>query len=261
MALVVAIVATQRDAIAQAVANPGPNAVMTVEPTNAAPPQPVERRIAADAGVPSPPAASAGGTESRPLGAPSARKTGQPAAPGAGPSSSGGVMDHWIVRTAIALAFVLILIFAFRSVAQRLAGRVGGLAMQMGAGGRAPSGVLEVLGRYPVARGQTLVLLRVDRRVLLLGQTSSGFSTLAEFADAEEVASLLIKTRDEDGDSLAERFHGLLRTMERDPSIMGESATVEVRPGFAGGRDDSEARRGAPVTVRERLASLRGGRA
>lgn len=112
-----------------------------------------------------------------------------------------------------------------------------------------------MLGRYPVARGQTLALLRVDRRVLLLCQSSGGFSTLAEFTDPEEVASLLVKTRGEEGDSIAERFDGLLRGMERDASIMGDAAPVEVKPGSGSGFGFD-----AVGAVRERLAAMRGGR-
>ncbi len=198
--------------------------------------------------------AASGGTEGKPLGAAATKKAGAPVAVGGGgPASGGGWMDHWVVRTALGLAVVLGLIVAMKTAAQRLAQRVGGLAGQMGAGGRAPSGVLEVLGRYPVARGQTLALLRVDRRVLLLCQSSSGFSTLAEFADPEEVASLLVKTRGEEGDSIAERFDGLLRGMERDPSIAGDAAPIEVKPrhGSVFGLD-------AVGAVKDRLAAMRG---
>ena len=99
----------------------------------------------------------------------------------------------------------------------------GGLASQIGAGGRAPSGVLEVLGRFPVARGQTLVLLKMDRRILLLGMGTAGFSTLAEITDPDEVASLLVKTRDDEGETLAAKFNAMLRGMERDPASAPDS--------------------------------------
>jgi hypothetical protein len=53
-------------------------------------------------------------------------------------------------RTLGALGLVVVLIIALALVARRLARR-GGLMAQLGAGGRAPSGVLEVLGRFPAA--------------------------------------------------------------------------------------------------------------
>lgn len=99
---------------------------------------------------------------------------------------------------------------------RKMARTRGGLISQLGAGGRAPAGVLEVLGRYPVSRGSTLVLLKLDRRVLLtcqtVGRKHSGpaMATLCEIDDPEEVASLLMKTREDEGDSLAKKFQGML---------------------------------------------------
>src|SRR5690606_17527054 len=81
-----------------------------------------------------------------------------------------------------ALSVVIGLIFAVRFLVKRLAS-TGGLRGQFGAAGRAPSGVLEVLGRYPISRGHSLVLLRVDQRVLLLSQSGAGFRALADFDD------------------------------------------------------------------------------
>lgn len=154
--------------------------------------------------------------ESRSLGASApAPLSGQSAA---APDSS---FPRWI-QTAGALAGVLALIFALKFTVQRASARVGGLGGSIGAAGRAPSGVLEVLGRYPVARGHTLVLLRMDRRILLLGQSSAGFTSLTEVTDPDEVASLVLKTRDEEGESNAAKFNDLLREMERDPSIIAE---------------------------------------
>lgn len=201
-------------------------------------------------------------TESLPLGAPRTRVRGEGAGAGGAPAS-GGFVNHWLVRTVAALSMVIGLILLMRAVIRRVALGSGSVIGQLGAGGRAPSGVLSVLGRYPVARGQTLVLLRMDRRVLLLNQTSNGFTTLAEVTDPEEVASLLIKTRDDEGDSMAHRFGALLRRMERDPSIMDEGSVVEVEP-----RRFAESPAGAepwppardPVgSIRRRLATLREG--
>ena len=123
----------------------------------------------------------------------------------------------WMSDTAFALLAVLavlgVLVVGLRSVAAK---RGGGL------NGRAPSpaGVLEILGRYPVGRGVSLILLRLDRRVLLISQSSGGrfsggtMTTLAELAEPEDVASILTKVRDADGDSLAERFRTMLSTFD-----------------------------------------------
>ena len=132
--------------------------------------------------------------------------------------SNGGILQSPAVRTGGALTLVLSLIFALRGAVQAAARRAGGgLTSALGPGGRAPSGVLSVLGRYPVGKGATLVLLQLDRRVLLLSQTSSGFSTLCELTDADEVASIVRKTADDEGASLSKRFSSMLRRFESDP--------------------------------------------
>ena len=133
------------------------------------------------------------------------------------PASPGGAGS--IVNTVLSLGLVLGLIFGCAAAFRRLsgAGGAGGLAAALGRSGRAPSGLVEILARYPTGRGHTLVLLRLDRRVLLLSQSVSGrlgrhasFSTLSEITDAEEVASILAKAQDEEGESMASRFQSLL---------------------------------------------------
>ncbi|MEM1167382.1 MAG: flagellar biosynthetic protein FliO [Planctomycetota bacterium] len=161
-------------------------------------------------------------TESRPLGpagaSPSDRMGIELSQSADESSSSAEDWGGW-ARTVGALAIVLGLIFGMKLVLQRSAGAIGGLRNSLGAGGRAPSGVVFVLGRYPIARGHSLVLMKVDRRVLVLDQSSSGFRTLTEIVDAEEVASILVKTRDEEGESMASKFGEMLRSVERDPSF------------------------------------------
>lgn len=122
-----------------------------------------------------------------------------------------------MVRTVLSLAGVVAIIVGLAFAFKRLSRGSGGLMNQLGAGGRAPSGVLSILGRYPVARGTTLVLLKVDRRVILLCQSAGKgltagctMQTLSEFTDPEDVASILLKTRDEEEASLAHRFEAML---------------------------------------------------
>lgn len=159
--------------------------------------------------------------ESKPLG--TSKQPVKATGSGIAPAQSSGWSDHWSVRTIVALGAVIALMFAFRWIGVKL-GRSGaaGLAGQFGAGGRAPSGVLSVLGRYPISRGHTLVLLKLDRRVLLLGQSAAGFTALSEITDPEDVASILVKTRDDEGASAAAGFSKLLRGLENDPSIIEE---------------------------------------
>jgi flagellar biogenesis protein FliO len=158
-----------------------------------------------------------------PLGLPATseeRPIGEPHATGLG-----------IGRTIGALGVVAGLALAAWFGVRTLARSQGGLGATLGAGGRAPSGVLEVLGRYPVGRGQTLVLLRVDRRVLLLSQTATGrlgtqsaFATLSEITDSEDVASILVKTRDRESEAVATRFRSLMGRFDQQHEAPYEGA-------------------------------------
>ncbi|CAN5863303.1 hypothetical protein BH11PLA1_BH11PLA1_09840 [soil metagenome] len=109
------------------------------------------------------------------------------------------------------------------------------LASALGAGGKAPAGIIDVLGRFPVAKGQLLVLVKVDRRVLLLGHSAptrgsghagGGFTTLCEMTDPEEVASLL--QRAEASTAVTAPFASLLRRQADEPD--DSDGVTEVKP-------------------------------
>jgi flagellar biogenesis protein FliO len=190
----------------------------------------------------------------------------------------------WVDLVAMAgpLALVIGLILLAAGILKRVARSTSGsLASALGPGGQAPSGVLDVLGRFPIARGQTLVLFRLDRRVLLVAHTlptrssPGGFTTLAELSDPDEVASLLIKARDGRGESVASQFAEVAARMERGE--LGEREADEQRrvQVSAGGdstrlwRDDPTAippfaarthavPPEAAMSIKSRLAALRG---
>lgn len=160
---------------------------------------------------------TAGPASKRPLGGPATTEKLKPlgqASSGGGESASAG-----LVRTTLSLGAVLLVIIVLAKVAKRLVGPKLGIASSLGPA-RAPSGILEILGRYPIGSGVTLLLLKVDRRVLVLSQSGSGklalrgsgasLSTLCEIVDAEDVASILTKARDAEGESIAAKFRELL---------------------------------------------------
>lgn len=157
------------------------------------------------------------------------------------PSNSGGFL-----RTSLALCGVIALIVASGAITRAVARSRGGLAGAFGPGGRAPSGVISVLGRYPIARGQKLVLLHLDRRVLLVSQSGGGrlgagggMATLCEITDPEEVASILIKSRDSDSESIAERFRTMLGAVDRHfRPHADQPPDLEMRRVFAGESGD-----------------------
>jgi flagellar biogenesis protein FliO len=165
--------------------------------------------------------------EARPLIAPPGSSRAAAAA-GATPRAE---TRGWLLQTGLSLGAVVGLAVGAGWVVRKLAKRQGGLGSSLGAGGRAPAGILEILGRYPVGRGSTLILLKLDRRILLLSQTSGGrfggggFSTLAELTDPEEVASILVKSRDQDGDSMAERFRSMLGRFDQSHDDAETAAT------------------------------------
>ncbi len=181
--------------------------------------------------------------ESLPLGAAPAPRS-APATSGA-TEAPGLARTGSISQTLIALGGVIALAAVAVMIYKSVARRQGGVASSLGAAGRAPSGVLEVLGRYPIGGGVSLVLLRLDRRILLLSQTQrlfgrgaapGGFRTLCEVTDPEEVASLLLKTQDESGESITRKFNGLLQRFEKNmddaepaPKDRGEELVESMR--------------------------------
>lgn len=135
--------------------------------------------------------------------------------PGDSPTSVSSVASM-----ALPLAMVLGLIVLGAAVLRRVVGQRTALATAMGARAPAPAGLVEVLGRYPVSRGAALVLLKLDQRVLLLShaaptrQHPGGFSTLAEVSEPEEVASILMKVEQAQGESIRQKFAHALEQAE-----------------------------------------------
>jgi hypothetical protein len=221
-------------------------------------------------------------SEQKGLGAPSSHagiKKGGNTPGQATPAAS----QPWIGRTALSLTGVLGLALVAAGAIRLLAKTQGGLRGALGAGGRSPAGLLEILGRYPVGRGSTLVLLKLDRRVLLLSQNAggrlgagAGFATLCQITDPEEVASILVKSRDAEGDSMSERFRSMLGRADRTMAAAEtEGPGRRVSPGESGDRAElwDGGRNQIPVvdvtrqpgppdpsaagTLRRRLASMR----
>ncbi len=116
-------------------------------------------------------------------------------------------------QPAVAVAAVSGLIVALGFAVRLVMRNKGGLLASLGAGGRAPSGLIEILARYPVGRQSTLIVLKIDRRVLLINQSGaqrSAMTVLTEFTDPAEVASILLRTRDEAETRSAARFQSVL---------------------------------------------------
>lgn len=152
------------------------------------------------------------------------------------------VLGKEFLRTIAALAGVLLLIFALAQLYKRIARTRGGLSGQMGAGGRSPAGLVEVLARYPISNGMTIVVLRFDRKVLLLSHAGSRrgkrgggvgeMHTLCEINAPEEVASILGKVRDAEGDSISASFERTLQEAGNATDQEIQQAMYQPSPGM-----------------------------
>ncbi|MEN0021292.1 MAG: flagellar biosynthetic protein FliO [Planctomycetota bacterium] len=166
-------------------------------------------------------------------------------------------------RWGLSLGGVVVFAIGLGAVAKRLGRRWG----MLGAGVGAPSGVLEVLARYPLSRHQTLMLLKLDQRVLLVAQTlngsNAGLTTLTEVDRPEEVASLLLKTRNAEAASLDASFRDAIdrhieppRQQAQQPASVyatDEGDRVELNSRFGSTAGSNGSARSGP----ELLAALR----
>lgn len=128
-----------------------------------------------------------------------------------------------------ALTLVIGLILLLRSLVRRMGGPLVD-------GGR-PSGVLLVLARYPVARGQTLVLLKLGRRLLLCHQSKGEMSTLSEIDGEDEVAAMLARIEAGSRGKEAERFEKMLAEFNheyRRRSIPSRNEAPDLHRAMAG---------------------------
>lgn len=196
-----------------------------------------------------------------PASASSAAKQVSPAGATTAASSEG------LMSMALPLAVVVAVIFIVAAIFQRVL-RAGG---HLTSGVRAPSGIMEMLGRYPVGRGQNLLLIKLDQRVLLIGQTlpargsAGSLSTLSELTDGEDVASILLKVSESESAGPAAKFNKLLREHEgTETPARGARALAKRLFGGSGAvvwdetllKQDAAAPRPAS-DVQERLARLK----
>jgi flagellar biogenesis protein FliO len=91
-------------------------------------------------------------------------------------------------RVVIALIAVIVLIFVLRGL---------GRFFFPSATSRGQSRVVEVLSRSPLAPKQQVMLLRVGRRVIVVGDSGTQMNTLCEISDPDEVAGLVGQLREE----------------------------------------------------------------
>ena len=150
--------------------------------------------------------------ESRPLGG-GVRAVAAPAKASTTPASLGGTVLKTVVSLGGVLAVIGVLGLGVRHLAKK-----GVLPASLGTGARAPSGLLDVLARYPAGAGQTLLVLKFDRRVLLVCQSpgrglrkgGGTMTPICELSEPQDVASVLLKVRGEEQAAMARTFQAML---------------------------------------------------
>lgn len=122
--------------------------------------------------------------------------------------TAGGSSDPLdMKRMGIALVIVLGAMYVTHLVWKRLG--------MPGAGNR-NAGALQVVSRLSLSPKQQVVLLRVGRRVVLVGNSGGQMNSLCEIADPDEVAGLLGQAATERTDSIsAESFNAVLGGEEK----------------------------------------------
>lgn len=111
------------------------------------------------------------------------------------------------LRDFLPLAVVLALILALAWIIKRYRP-----AQAMLGGG----GVLEVVARLPVSSKQTLLLVRMGRQLVLLGQSQDRLTMLTELHEPEQVSSIIGETASRTDRSLSHEF---ARTFESESAL------------------------------------------
>jgi len=145
-------------------------------------------------------------------------------------------------RVVLSLGAVIGLIFILKYFGRRF------LALPAtGSGG----GVVQVLHRTTLSPRQQLVLIRVGRRVVLVGNTGAGMSALCEVSEPDEVAELIGQVQRGKSDSATAAFGSAFRRERQEfeaidaspalPPTMASAAIRAAEPRDAADDDDGEA--------------------
>ncbi len=113
----------------------------------------------------------------------------------------------WGLQTVMALGVVIGLIYLVRAVLRRMHGLSGPSSSN--------TALVEVLARCPVAARTHVLLLRINDRVIVAGQTQAGLNTLAELDDPDEVAGLVARVDASRPTSITSGFNKLLSQFDR----------------------------------------------
>jgi flagellar biogenesis protein FliO len=127
-------------------------------------------------------------------------------------NSSGGSSDFMlgVPRLIGAMALVLGLIFLLRWLGPRLFSA---------APAASATRAVQVLSRSLVAPRQSVVLMRVGRRLLVVADNGSQLASLAQITDPDEVAALVGQLQSEKLDSAGKTFGALFSRLKKDDEL------------------------------------------
>ena len=257
-----AIVATPASAQNRPLMRSTPNAAMSVEPAAApaadaeptsASAEPRKTDVRPSQGLAS--GALSGSMSVSTSGSMSGSTPGSSQAKGSlGNAATSRGLSSELVTTGVALGATLLVIVLARSAVKRFGGG--------GAAGKRPSGVVEVLARYPLARGQSIVLIKVARRVIVAHQSSDGMKPLSEFSSEEDVADLLARCEAGARGTSQFSFDALLR--QSGKAFDGFGSSAKDRAGKADERIDPRdtlpaVMRGAEIETVDLTRTRKGG--
>lgn len=117
------------------------------------------------------------------------------------------------------------------------------------AGGRRSSRAVEVLGRSPLSPKQQVMLLRVGRRLIVVGESGSQLSCLCDITDPDEVAALVGQLQEDKAALVSGAFGAVFR---RSRGYF----TPEEPPAGAPALEDAEEQE-TVASAREELNGLR----
>jgi len=158
------------------------------------------------------------------------------------PPRSGGGSTAWDwIKTALALALVVALIFLVRYALRRV-----GAAARTGGGGD----VIEVLARTSVSPKQQLLLVRLADRLVLVGSGPAGMASLSEIREPQEVRDVLKALETSRGGALAQLFRRRSRPADGGSRDALDPARAQQVPGQTA-RDVTEKTRSQPAPQEE----------
>jgi flagellar biogenesis protein FliO len=145
---------------------------------------------------------------------------------GHAPAGAGKSTSSWMFTTLAALGVVIGLILLLRAGFAKVTGRTTAAVNNP---------VIEVLSRTSIAPKNHVLLLRLGRRILVVGDSPGGMNTLANIEEPEEVASLLQSISVAKSGSVTAEFSHLMQGFdgkyENEQGAMelgGDSAEAEL---------------------------------